>query len=81
MSVMFTLVLLLDASASTTAAQTQSPVNPLDTVRCVREQITGSVARTRKVCHSLKEWEEIRENAQREARRIIQPSWKMEPDN
>lgn len=42
-------------------------------VKCVREAITGSVARTRKVCHTVNEWAQIRYNAEGEARRITQP--------
>ena len=47
--------------------------NPDDVVRCVREEITGSLARTRRACHTVREWRDIHDRAADEARRIIRP--------
>lgn len=69
------LVSLLLAAASGEADAKPAKVDPLDTVRCVREDVIGSIAQKRKVCHTLREWEAIRRNAQDESRRIIQPSF------
>ena len=62
---------------ATTVATVSPPVsdNPLDKVRCVREQITGSLASTRKVCHTEREWRRIHDDAEDEARRLLQPGW------
>ena len=48
--------------------------DPLQKVKCVREQVTGSLVSTRKVCHTEKEWRRIRDDAQTESRRLMQPS-------
>lgn len=60
------------------AAVTVTPVFPettdrLEKVRCVREQVTGSLVSTRKVCHTEREWRRISDSAQNEARRLLQP--------
>ena len=47
--------------------------DPLQKVKCVREQVTGSLVSTRKVCHTEKEWRRIRDDAETETRRITQP--------
>ncbi|MGF7169734.1 hypothetical protein FHS91_001403 [Sphingobium xanthum] len=65
---------LLLAAAATDAGEAKPPqVDPRDTVKCVREDVIGSIARKQKVCHTLREWEAIRRNAETESRRIIQP--------
>jgi hypothetical protein len=61
------LSLLLIAAAAT------STVNPDNVVRCVREEITGSLARVQRVCHTVREWRDIHDRANDEARRIIRP--------
>jgi hypothetical protein len=65
-------VLLLLASASATPAF-PATTDPLEKVKCVREQVTGSLVSTRKVCHTEREWRRIRNDAESEARRIIKP--------
>jgi hypothetical protein len=73
---MSTLLLsLLLASAGTEAAAPKEPIDVLDVVKCVREDVIGSLARKQKVCHTLREWQAIRRNAEDESRRIIQPGW------
>jgi hypothetical protein len=42
-------------------------------VKCVRENVTGSLVSTRKVCHTIREWRRISDDAQDETRRIRQP--------
>jgi hypothetical protein len=60
--------------ASTTATPAfPATTDPMEKVKCVREQVTGSLVSTRKVCHTEKEWRRIRNDAETETRRIIQP--------
>lgn len=70
------LLLALIAATATPAssAATSSTTNdPMDKVKCVREAVIGSISKTRRVCHTLREWKSIRQNAEDEARRITQP--------
>jgi len=68
------LVPLLLAAATTQPAQAApQPVDPLDKVRCIREEVTGSLVSKRKACHTEREWRRIRSDAESEARRITQP--------
>lgn len=67
------LLLLAATSASTETAPPAPPQDPLDKVRCVREQVTGSLASTRRVCNTEREWRRIRRDGESEARRISQP--------
>lgn len=67
-----TSVLLFLATAAATPAFPETS-NPDEKVKCVREQVTGSLVSTRKVCHTEKEWRRIRNDAETETRRIIQP--------
>ena len=65
-------VFLIFATAAATPAFPET-TDPLQKVKCVREQVTGSLVSTRKVCHTEKEWRRIRSDAEGEARRITQP--------
>ncbi len=67
------LVTLVLAAATAAAPAPAAPVDPLERVRCVRESVTGSLALTRKVCHTIREWKRITDDAQAEARRMTQP--------
>lgn len=49
------------------------PAPPEPKMRCVREQVTGSLARSVKVCHTEVEWAAIRRDGNSEARRITRP--------
>lgn len=49
--------------------------DPLDRVKCVREPVIGSLTRSRKVCHTLREWNAIRDRAADETARFTQPGW------
>jgi hypothetical protein len=62
---MFSLLLIAAAAAPA--------VDPDSVVRCVREEITGSIARTQRVCHTVGEWKKINAAANDEAARILQP--------
>jgi hypothetical protein len=57
-------------AATTTPIVAEQPVAPADKVRCVREQVTGSLVRSVRVCHTSKEWEAIHRDGVSEARRI-----------
>jgi hypothetical protein len=67
------IVLMLAANATAAPATTPAPADPLEKVKCIREPVTGSLVSTRKVCHTEGEWRRIRNDAESEARRIIQP--------
>lgn len=67
----FSSVFLIMAAATAQAAP--EPANPLDKVRCIREEVTGSLVAKRKVCHTEREWRRIKGDAEGEARRITQP--------
>lgn len=67
-----TSALLFLATATATPAFPET-TDPMEKVKCVREQVTGSLVSTRKVCHTEKEWRRIRNDAESEARRIMQP--------
>ncbi|MBA3896297.1 MAG: hypothetical protein H0X36_04000 [Sphingomonadaceae bacterium] len=69
---MIALALLLAVAAQGAGVGVATPVDPLDQVRCVREEVIGSLAQTRKICHTQREWEKIRANGNVEARRMIQ---------
>ena len=64
---------ILLTMAATTPQSVPESADPLDKVRCVREDVTGSLVSKRKVCHTEREWRQIRGNAESEARRITQP--------
>lgn len=66
-------VLLVLASGTDAAATAAAPIDPLDKIRCVRQTVTGSLARVEKVCHTEREWRRIRGDAEEEARRMTYP--------
>jgi hypothetical protein len=66
---MFVLMLFAAAAAESAPA----PANPDNVVRCVRENITGTVAQSRRVCHTVGEWRRIRRDSADEARRVVMP--------
>ena len=63
-------VIALMAAAATPVATTNDPDA---VVRCVRESVTGSLSTTRRVCHTVGEWNKIRSDANDEVRRNMQP--------
>lgn len=70
---MIAVLAIFAAAASPAGDATAKPADPLQKVRCVREQVTGSIALVRKVCHTIAEWNAINRDGNSEARRIIQP--------
>ena len=72
-------VVLMFASAAQAAPTTPSagaapaPVDPLDKIKCVREDVTGSLVLSRKVCHTVREWRRIATDAQAETQRMAKP--------
>jgi len=66
-SVMTSLALVGTAVAAQSTPQTQPSVPPAEKVRCKRYTETGSLAKTRKECHTEAEWQQLaiagRENA------------------
>ena len=57
--------------AAATAAPAATPADPKSKVRCVREDVSGSLVQKRKVCKTLREWERVREGASEDADSII----------
>jgi hypothetical protein len=66
-------IVLAFASAAASPDSAPVPVNPLDKLKCIRESVTGSLVTSRKVCHTMREWNRISGDAQEEARRVTQP--------
>lgn len=61
---------LIALAAASPVAATNGPDS---VVRCVRENVTGSLSTTRRVCHTVGEWRKIRNDANDEVRRTMQP--------
>lgn len=71
---MFVSSILLSLAVPTAlAASAPATIDPLDKVKCVREDVTGSLVQSKKVCHTEREWRAIRNDAEEEARRITRP--------
>ena len=66
-------IALLFAAATATTPPAALPDDPLDKVRCKREEVTGSLVSSKKICHTEREWRRISGDAQDEARRITKP--------
>ncbi len=62
-------LLILTTGAGVASVATE----PDNMVRCVREDVIGSLVQTRRTCHTVGEWRSLRARADDEARRIIQP--------
>lgn len=74
----FSVLLLLAATADPAAAKSHDPGKR---IRCVREDVIGSLATKRRVCHTLEEWERIRKGGNDEARRVFQPGTLNDTNN
>jgi hypothetical protein len=64
---------MMMAGAVPAAATVPQPVDEGSRVRCVREDVIGSLTQKRRVCHTMREWEAIQGRATDEMHRIIQP--------
>ncbi|CAM3265014.1 hypothetical protein SPAN111604_13800 [Sphingomonas antarctica] len=53
------------------AAATPEPANPKDRVKCVREDLIGSLVQVRKVCHTVAEWEQVNRARAENARDVV----------
>jgi D-alanine-D-alanine ligase-like ATP-grasp enzyme len=51
-------------------AETSDAASKLDKVRCKRVAETGYLAKAKKICHTEREWQEIRDAAKRETRQL-----------
>lgn len=67
------LAMLADSAPAAAAAATAKPITvaPEDKVICRREPIIGTLARTRKECHTKAEWERIASETQSKMRKMI----------
>lgn len=69
MSIIAAVIMLASAAP---AAGTQ-PMDPGLVVRCVREDVIGSLTQKRRVCHTVREWNAIQGRATDEMYRVIRP--------
>jgi hypothetical protein len=70
--VLFPAAVLAQAESAPTPAPiggTQAPVE--EKVRCKRYTETGSLAKTRKECHTEKEWRQLADNGRRGAQALV----------
>jgi hypothetical protein len=64
------MILTLIALAAATPAATE-PADPKDKIKCVREEIIGSLVGMRRVCHTIAEWEVISRTRADNARQVV----------
>jgi len=62
------MILTLLALAAATPATTDDPATK---VKCVREEIIGSLVGMRRVCHTIAEWEAIKRARAENARQVV----------
>ena len=69
------LILMLASGASGAVASTPPPkaADPLEKVVCRRDQVTGSLFEGPRICHTVREWRRMQNDAQEEAARITKP--------
>ena len=65
-----TLALMADAATAALPAAAAKPVDPMDKIRCQRELETGSLVKSKKICHTRREWSRISDDAQDEGQRL-----------
>ncbi|HTI31298.1 MAG TPA: hypothetical protein VL405_04135 [Sphingomonas sp.] len=70
---MIAAVMMLAGAAPATDATSAQPMDPGSRVRCIREEVIGSLTQKRRVCHTVREWDAIQGRATDEMHRIIQP--------
>ena len=64
-------IALLLTSAALANAPGEAPAPPADEQKiCKKEQVTGSLARSRKTCMTRSQWNRLRDQGQREYERI-----------
>lgn len=56
--------------APATTEPVKASADPLEKVRCVREPVTGSLADVRKTCHTIREWQRMRDATQLDLARV-----------
>jgi len=70
---MIAAVIMLAGAAPAAGTAPTQPVDEGSRVRCVREDVIGSLTQKRRVCHTVREWNAIQGRATDEMHRIIQP--------
>ena len=70
MASVFFFVAMMAQAAATPTSSPAAPVDPLDKIRCQREIETGSLVKSKRVCHTRREWQRISDDAQAEADRL-----------
>ena len=70
MSMIAAVMMLADATGQT---QVQANVDADSRVRCVREDVIGSLTQKRRVCHTIREWNASQGRATDEMHRVIRP--------
>ena len=67
------MLMLASGAADAGAASAAKPADPLEKVVCRREQVTGSLFDGPRICHTVREWRRMQNDAQEEAARITKP--------
>lgn len=67
------MLMLASGAADAGAASAAKPADPLEKVVCRREQVTGSLFDGPRICHTVREWRRMQNDAQDEAARITKP--------
>ena len=50
------------------AAAANQPDDPRKKIRCVKQEVTGSLLGAKKVCRTVEEWDRLARESEREAR-------------
>ena len=66
-------LILTSGAPSAVAATPAKPSDPLEKVVCRRDQVTGSLFDGPRICHTVREWRRMQNDAQEEAARITKP--------
>lgn len=68
------IALLMMAAPEQPSTATQPAKDPRQKMRCIRYTEIGSLAKTVKRCHTMEEWQKIRETAQGDLLEVTKPS-------
>lgn len=52
-------------------AAANTEIDPLDKIKCRREIETGSLVKAKKICHTMRQWNRISDDARADTDRLI----------
>lgn len=67
---MIVTTLLALAAGATATGNESAKSDDANKVRCVRQDVSGSLVQKRKVCHTLREWERLRSSAREQGEQM-----------